>query len=503
MERTGTASAAPAANEAPAPEEVLVAETKLAAGALRLPEALMQGITETAPAFTLFFFIQATVGLAGVATPFVYLVGIVIMVMLAVTLAQIAKYLSSAGGFYTWVSRGLHPRVGWFVSWLYAWYTPLLPGLVLGLVGYISDQFFKANYGFSLPWEWWVVGGVALCALISYRGIRLSGRLLIVSGSIEIVILLVLAIWGLASPGKGGFNLSGFNPSSSPTSHGLYLAVIFAIVAYTGWESVASLGEETENPERNIGRGMWISVLALGIMFSFFAWGVLVGWGTSQSTSFGAATNSPLLTLAHRYWHGADIILLVALWNSGFAGSLAIFNQSTRMWFGMADTGALPKQLRYVHPKYKTPVGTILAEAVVALIAAFILYQVLYDPLTGFGFYAFALSFAIVFIYSLASIATGAYFWRERRAQFNPVLHLLFPIVTTVALVWSEYKSVVPLPPAPTRYALWVFVGWAVAGLLILLAMRLAGKEEWLLHAGEAAVLRPESPEELAHRPVI
>ena len=221
--------------------------------------------------------------------------------------------------------------------------------------------------------------------------------------------------------------------------------MIFAIVAYTGWESVASLGEETENPERNIGRGMWISVLALGIMFSFFAWGVLVGWGTSQSTSFGAATNSPLLTLAHRYWHGADIILLVALWNSGFAGSLAIFNQSTRMWFGMADTGALPKQLRYVHPKYKTPVGTILAEAVVALIAAFILYQVLYDPLTGFGFYAFALSFAIVFIYSLASIATGAYFWRERRAQFNPVLHLLFPIVTTVALVWSEYKSVVPL----------------------------------------------------------
>jgi amino acid transporter len=315
--------------------------------------------------------------------------------------------------------------------------------------------------------------------------------------------MLALAVWGLASPGKGGFNFSGFNPSSAPTSHGLYLAVIFAIVAYTGWESVASLGEETENPNRNIGIAMWGSVLALGIIFSFFAWGSLVGWGTSQAASFGSATNNPLLTLAHRYWHGADIILLVALWNSGFAGSLALFNQSTRMWFGMADAGALPKQLKYVHPKYKTPVGTILAEVVVALIAPFVLYQVLYDPLTGFGFYAFALGFAIVLIYSAAAIATGAYFWRERRSQFNPVLHLVFPGVVTVALVWSEYKSVVPLPPAPTRYALWFFVGWAVTGFVILVAMRLAGKEDWLLHAGEAAVLRPESSEELAHRPAI
>ena len=54
------------------------------------------------------------------------------------------------------------------------------------------------------------------------------------------------------------------------------------------------------------------------------------------------------------------------------------------MWFGMADAGALPKQLKYVHPKYKTPVGTILTEVVVAFIAAFVLYQVLYAPADGF-----------------------------------------------------------------------------------------------------------------------
>ena len=86
--------------------------------------------------------------LAVVAAPFAYIVGVVIMVMLAVTLAQIARYLSSAGGFFTWMSRGLHPRWGWFIAWLYALYTPLLPGLVLGLVGYISDQFLQGQLRF-------------------------------------------------------------------------------------------------------------------------------------------------------------------------------------------------------------------------------------------------------------------------------------------------------------------------------------------------------------------
>ncbi|HEY3947310.1 MAG TPA: APC family permease [Solirubrobacteraceae bacterium] len=503
MQQTGSASEVTPSREGGAPDEVLVAETRLEGGALRLPEALMQGITETAPAFTLFFFVQATVALAVGAAPFAYIVGVVIMVMLAVTLAQIARYLSSAGGFFTWISRGLHPRWGWFIAWLYALYTPLLPGLVLGLVGYISDQFFKANYGFSLPWWVWVLGGVTLCALVSYRGIKLSGRLLLITGSVEIIIMMALGIWSIASPGKGGFNLSGFNPSSSPTTHGIYLAVVFSVVAYTGWESVASLGEETENPNRNIGIGMWGSVLALGLLFSLFTWAVLVGWGTDHAATFGVATNNPLLTLAHRYWHGADIILLVALWNSGFAGALALFNQSTRMWFGMANAGALPKQLKYVHPKYKTPVGTVVTELIVALVAAGIIYGILYNPLTGFGFYAFALSFAIVLIYASASIATGVYFWRERRSQFNWVLHLLFPLVVTAALIFVQYKSVVPLPPAPTKYGLWVFIGWAVVGVVVLIAMRLAGKEDWLIHAGEAAVLRPETPQELEHRPAV
>lgn len=503
MEQTGVASPVPSGGVGGTEEEVLVAQTRLEAGAFRLPEALMQGITETSPAFSMFFFIQATVLLAGLASAFAYLVGVVIMVMIAVTLAQIARYLPSAGGFFTWISRGLHPVWGWFISWLYALYTPLLPGLVLGLVGYISDQFFKANYGFSLPWWVWVLAGVTLCALVSYRGIRLSGRLLMITGAIEIVILLALGVWGLASPGKGGFNLRGFDPTTAPTTHGIYLAVVFSIVAYTGWESVASLGEETENPDRNIGIGMWGSVLAIGAIFAFFAWSSLVGWGTTHATAFGAATNNPLLTLAHRYWHGADIVLLVALWNSGVAAALALFNQSTRMWFGMANAGALPKQLKKVHPKYRTPVGTIVTEWAVALAAALLLYGVIYDPLTGFGFYAFALSFAIVLIYGSASIATGVFFWRERRAQFNWVLHVIFPIGTTAALIWSQYKATVPLPPAPTRYALWVFVGWAVIGLVILAAMRIAGKQDWLIKAGQAAALREETPEELQHRPAI
>ena len=107
-------------------------------------------------------------------------------------------------------------------------------------------------------------------------------------------------------------------------------------------------------------------------------------------------------------------------------------------------------------------------------------------------------------IYAAAAIATGAYFWRERRSQFNPVLHLLFPLVVTAALILVRVQVRGSTSPRSySSYGLWVFVGWAVVGFVLLIAMRLAGKEDWLIHAGEAAVLRPESPQELEHRPAV
>ena len=97
---------------------VMVAKTELRAGALRLPGVLMQGLTHMAPATALLFTIQFTTSQAGLVAPLAYLIAFPIVIVLGVCLMQLAKCFPSAGGYYTYVSRTVHPRAGFLASWL-------------------------------------------------------------------------------------------------------------------------------------------------------------------------------------------------------------------------------------------------------------------------------------------------------------------------------------------------------------------------------------------------
>ena len=111
-----------------ASEEVLVAKTDLQAGALRLPEVLMQSVTLVAPAIATLFSFGFIVGsFAGLMAPFAFAIVLLIALMLAINLSMLARLFPSAGGYFTYISRAIHPRVGMFAGWLYFLINPLVP----------------------------------------------------------------------------------------------------------------------------------------------------------------------------------------------------------------------------------------------------------------------------------------------------------------------------------------------------------------------------------------
>jgi hypothetical protein len=55
----------------------------------------------------------------------------------------------------------------------------------------------------------------------------------------------------------------------------------------------------------------------------------------------------------------------------------------------------------------------------------------------------------------------------------------VLPIVASVAVGYVGYKSVVPLPPAPARYAPIILLGWLVAGAAVLVWQSARGNHEW------------------------
>ena len=81
------------------------------------------------------------------------------------------------------------------------------------------------------------------------------------------------------------------------------------------------------------------------------------------------------------------------------------------------------------------------------------------------------MTLVLIFIYSAGNIGVFFLYRRERPAEFSPLLHFLFPLLSTCSLLWVAYKSIVPLPEAPLRYAPILVGTWLVAGVLVLLTV--------------------------------
>ena len=129
--------------------EHVVARTELKAGALHLPEVLMQSVTAIAPAIAALFYTPAIVGFAGITSPLAYPIAFVITLLLGIVLVQYTKKMPTAGGYYTYISRSIHPRVGWLVAWLFILYAPTVAGIVSLYMGNILQQEIRANWNLN------------------------------------------------------------------------------------------------------------------------------------------------------------------------------------------------------------------------------------------------------------------------------------------------------------------------------------------------------------------
>jgi amino acid transporter len=495
--------AAPAASVA---EENYVAQTELKAGALGFWGGWIQAVTHIAPGLNILLGLTFIVSFAAVAAPIAYIVGGIICLGVAVVLTQLAKEFTGAGGYFLYVSRTIGPRAGWITTWLYFLYDPIAVSSVCAYTGLLVQQTLQAQYGIDISWYFWFFAFLAVVTGFTVFGVSLSARAMLILGGLEVVIFLALAISGLVSPGAGGFNGSSFNPGNLPSVNGLYLGVVFTILALSGFEAVAPLAEETENPRRNLPVAIVGSVVLISIFYAFVNWGVLVGHGTTDVAAGNFTTSDQIFDLARRLWSGAWIAVLIATVNSALAVSIAIQNASTRVLFGMGRIGALPRWLSYVHPRWKTPSNAIIGMTVLTIVFAMALGSAI-GPVNQFGMMGIAQTLGLIVVYSMGNIGVLRYYLREKRDAFNWLLHGVIPLATTAALVVVGWKTVQGLHvislPTPLDYAPWIAIGWFLLGLVVLFYASRTGKEGWLLKAGEVTHERPETAEEAAHRPAL
>ena len=170
-------------------------------GAIGLTEVLFQSITHMAPAVATALSIGLATLFAGGITPLAVVFALIACLFTAYSMSQLARHMSSAGGMYTYVTRGLGTFVGWLMAWAFTLAEPIVPAALFAAFGFFGASFITELTGFSNDLLWLplaIICGVVVWFL-TYRGIQISTRTGVILGLIEIGIFLVLAVLLIAN----------------------------------------------------------------------------------------------------------------------------------------------------------------------------------------------------------------------------------------------------------------------------------------------------------------
>src|SRR5437762_12489868 len=89
-----------------------------------LPASTFQGVSHMAPAAGVILGAGFIASSAGAAFPLAFGLAGLISLLISFSIFQMAKHLPSAGGYFTYVSRGINPKLGFLTGWVYFLYDP-------------------------------------------------------------------------------------------------------------------------------------------------------------------------------------------------------------------------------------------------------------------------------------------------------------------------------------------------------------------------------------------
>jgi len=439
---------------------------RLRRNAVGLTGAVIMSAAIMGPAVSTFFNPQFSMPFSGQATPFVYLACTIALLIAASGIIEMAREFPSAGAFYTYVTRGIGPRAGFITGALMFVAYALLPPAEVGLIGSYLQTTFRAEFSTNIPW--WIIGLVpaGLMVFLAFEGIRSSLRMSLILFSVEVCIVLGLALIIVGHGGKDGLTLHPLNPSSSPNGfNGLTTGFVFAALSFVGFEAAATLGDETKEPRRIVPRAVLLSVLAVGLLYVFCVWAEVIGLGGEKANSLdGSAT--PWNDLAATYASWMKWPVIIASVSSMFAVMINSSNGIVRILNTMGREGLLPKLFAFIDPKRLTPSYAIFFTGLFAVGAALLVGAVsggLGDPIGGsnvYGYLGFLLTLGILPVYVLTNLAAARYFLRAGR--FKAVRHGILPIGGAALMIALLIGQIVEQTTKPYTWFPWVIVAWVV-----------------------------------------
>jgi amino acid transporter len=365
--------------------------------------------------------VAADVGTLG-AIGLIWVVGAVVALFGALTLAELAAIFPRSGGIYVFLREAYGPLPAFLFGW-----TELLvirPS-ALGAIAMIFATYSAALFG--LPGgaaRWLAAAAIVLLALANVRSVRWASAIVNATTTAKIAALAGVALIAFAygNPSTGALvGPVSFNPTSWA---GFGVALIAVLWAYDGWADLTFIAGEVERPERTMPRALLtgtLLVVALYLLINLAYLYVLPIDRMAASTLVAADAAKAIFGEV-----GSSIISALVML-SAFGALTGSTLTGPRILYAMADDGLFFQPVARIHPRYQTPYTAILMTS--ALGVAYVSIRE-FETLAG--------DF-ILGIWPFYALAVGAVFLlrRNRPDIERPYRTAGYPVVPIVFLLAS------------------------------------------------------------------
>jgi amino acid transporter len=460
------------------PSGVVVPEERAPAGLrreLRFWEAIAISVGIMAPAAAMSLNGVAPAGLVGRAVPLAFLFAAIAIGLISYSFVRLTRYFNHAGSAYALVGATLGSRAGFFAGWaLLATYSFFIAANIaeIGLFG----ASFLDGVGLWRNPSWIVISlvGGALVWLIAYGDIKVATRALLSFEGITVTLILILIVvifWkviGGSAPNGQDFTFEPFAPAAGTTVGAVAFASVFGLLSFGGFEGAAALGEETNNPRRNIPLAIAVAVAFCGVFYTIVMFGQSLGFGIDAAgTEAFASSSAPLGDLSTAFVGSgmADAITFGAML-SAFASCLGCAAGASRILFALGRDGFITRRIGDASARTGSPANALAIVMTLGLLAA-IAQNINGTSAVNAFFYPGTLGvLSMLVAYFVVQIGAGKFLHLERR---EPPWRAVILLLAAAAIVYTFYKQVWPRPAHPYDVFPFVIAGWCVVGIAITL----------------------------------
>jgi len=325
----------------------------------------------------------------------------------------------NSGAFYSYISHGLGRVIGVAAAFIaLPAYAAMQIGL-FGLFGVVASGIMETAAGVKVSWFPCALVAWLLVAVLGTLWVDLSGKVLAVLLTVDILIVLIYDAVMLAHPFHGHVDLAPLAPAQLLTPE-VAAMLVLAISGFVGFEATVVLSEEAKDPKKTIGRATHWAVLLPGLLCGVSAWAMAVSAGSANIVQSSKDNTTDLVfQLAGPYVPTALVdIGYVLLLTSVFAALLAFHTAVTRYQFALGRERVLPRLWGVAHPRTGAPLSGSITQSVLALGVLVVYYLTKTDPLVHlFAWLTVAGGLGVLILMWATSLAVVGFFVRRRRKE--------------------------------------------------------------------------------------